>query len=74
MTDIQNELKEINKRFANIEKKLANIEKICIRMDKHISFIDNVYDSVEKPLIYVKNTIENLLKISNKTLPIKDYD
>ena len=64
----QNELKEINER-------LARIEKICTRMDRHISFVDSVYDSVVKPLSYVKNKVENFLKISNdKKLPIKDYD
>ena len=64
----QNELKEINER-------LSHIEKICTRMDKHISFVGSVYDSVEKPLSYVKNKVENFLKISNdKKLPIKDYD
>ena len=67
MTDIQKELAEIKDR-------LDRIEKICTKMDRHISFIDRVYDSVEKPLSYIKNRVENFLKINNeKKLPIKDY-
>ena len=47
---------------------------MCERMDKHISFIDRVYDCVERPLAYVKNRVENFLNINNeKKLPIKDY-
>ena len=67
MTDIQKEL-------ADIREQLNRIEKICTRMDRHITFIDTVYNSVERPLSYVKNRVENFLKINNdKKLPIKDY-
>ena len=62
------------KELIEIKNRLERIEKMCERMDKHISFIDRVYDSVERPLSYVKNRVENFLNINNeKKLPIKDY-
>ena len=62
------------KELIEIKNRLERIEKMCERMDKHISFIDRVYDSVERPLAYVKNQVENFLNINNeKKLPIKDY-
>ena len=62
------------KELIEIKNRLERIEKICERMDKHISFIDRVYDSVERPLSFMKNRVENFLNINNeKKLPIKDY-
>ena len=62
------------KELIEIKNRLERIEKICERMDKHISFIDRVYESVERPLSYMKNRVENFLNINNeKKLPIKDY-
>ena len=62
------------KELIEIKNRLERIEKMCERMDKHISFIDRVYDSVERPLSYMKNRVENFLNINNeKKLPIKDY-
>ena len=62
------------KELIEIKNRLERIEKMCERMDRHISFIDRVYDSVERPLSYMKNRVENFLNINNeKKLPIKDY-
>ena len=41
-------------------------------MDKHISFINKVYDSVETPLLYIKQKFNNMMNIENEPLPIRN--
>jgi len=56
--------------LKEIKEQLDRIEKICERMDRHISFVDRVYDGFEAPLAFVKAQFENTFGI--KTLPVKD--
>lgn len=58
-------LNDIEKRLQVIEHKLGEQEKNNIKMDEHINFIDNIYDSVRKPF-------SNLLSVySGKTVQIE---
>ena len=63
----------MEKDIKDIKERLDRIEKICHKMDRHISFINNVYDSVEKPLVFIKQKFENVMGIeSQQVLPIRD--
>jgi len=63
----------MEKELKDIKLRLERIEKICLRMDKHISFINKIYDSVETPLSYIKQKFENMMNIENKKLlPLRD--
>ena len=53
--------------LKNINIRLDRMEKILNRLDKHISFINNVYDSVEAPLIYIKQKF-NMMNITKEPL------
>jgi len=62
----EKELKEINER-------LIHIEKICVRMDRHISFVDRTYESFEAPLSFIKQKFDLLLG-TTKPLPIHNLE
>ena len=48
-------LQQINKRLENIELELVYLKKNCYKMSSHIDFVENVYDSLKKPLQYIGN-------------------
>ena len=48
-SEILNTLKRIEERLDKIEYTLDLNQKSAKKMDNHIEFVDNVYDSVRKP-------------------------
>lgn len=48
----------IEHRLKIIEDKLEFVQDSGIRMNKHISFIESVYDRVKKPFFYIMNMIQ----------------
>jgi hypothetical protein len=55
----------MEEELKNIIIRLDRMEKILNRLDKHISFINNVYDSVETPLMYIKQKF-NMMNITKE--------
>lgn len=59
--EIEEEIINIKDRLTNIENKLDkiimllnnNVIQNCEKMSEHIDFVDNVYQSVRKPLSYI---------------------
>lgn len=37
---------------------LEKLNKTCSKMDNHIDFVENTYDSLKFPLNYIKNRVE----------------
>lgn len=61
------EIDKLNKKVDNLEKKidkiielLHNINYSSSKMNDHIDFIENTYDTIRMPLNYVKKKIEYL--------------
>lgn len=58
---------ELKKRLDILEIKIdliidilrMNVEPNCEKMNKHIDFIDNVYDKLKTPLDYVSSMINS---------------
>ena len=46
---------------------------ICGRMDKHISFVDQVYDKVKNPLEFIVNSITPSVWGKRNVLPEIEY-
>ena len=62
----------MEEELKDIKIRLDRMEKILNRLDKHISFINNVYSGVEAPLIYIKQKFNNMMNIENEPLPIRN--
>ena len=63
LTNLENDVKNINKKCDMILELLKDNSKDCKKMSSHIDFIDNVYENVRAPLNFVCNSINknNLL-------------
>ena len=65
---------ETNERVDLLDKKIdkltikleGDIISECKKMGSHIDFVESVYDSVKKPLIYVCNKIDYLTDYSQE--------
>jgi hypothetical protein len=67
--DINQKLDEINKKLDEILFIQKNIHTSSIKMDNHISFIDNVYETVKNPLHFLLNKISVIGNMpTNKTI------
>lgn len=71
------EIEDIKNRLSNIENKLdkilltldSNLIENCNKMGDHIEFVENVYDTVKKPLDFVLDKINTISNIEYKQLP-----
>jgi len=59
LTNLENEVKDINKKCDMILELLKDNSKDCKKMSSDIDFIDNVYENVKAPLNFVCNSINN---------------
>ena len=66
LTNLENEVKDINKKCDMILELLKDNSKDCKKMSSHIDFIDNVYENVKAPLNFVCNRINNNNLLSDK--------
>ena len=64
---INNKLAQLEERVENIEKRTEKIETSAKNMDDHISFIDNVYDSVKSPFHKVMDLVS--FRFGSQSLP-----
>ena len=53
LKEINENLKEINERLSGIEKIIGIVKDDCNHMNVHINFIENVYETLKKPLRYL---------------------
>ena len=74
--DILDKLNQIEKRLDSIEQKLGIVQSSGQNMDRHITFIENIYDKVKYPFFYFFNTISSLTsyRLTNKHDLIEDKD
>lgn len=68
MTDIKNNIDELEKKITNLEKKIDLILEIlqkntdnCEKMGHHIDFVENVYENVKNPLGYICNKVSYIM-------------
>jgi hypothetical protein len=63
---ILNKLEEINNRLYLIEQDLHYLKKCNNIITDHVSFVENVYDSIKTPFYYIVNKIKPIDKIPEK--------
>lgn len=61
------ELESLYKKIEILESEVYDLKvlinkliKTCERMDNHISFVENTYDTLRKPLDFVKEKVNYL--------------
>ena len=65
---ILDKLDDIDQRLSVIESDIEQIKKSNSNMDEHISFVENVYDTIKNPFYYIMNKIKPI-----DTIHIKEY-
>ena len=50
-------LQRIDERISAIEEKITIIGYKCDKMDKHVKFVNTVYDRVKTPFHYIMNLV-----------------
>jgi len=63
---ILNKLDSINSRLNNIELEIKKIKESSGKMDNHIDFIEDTYETLKYPIEYVKKSFDKY--VSNKDL------
>jgi septation ring formation regulator EzrA len=60
LDEIIETLNEIKEEQKNIKEVLTRLEKDCARMDGHINFVEETYDTLKFPITIFKNKIEQV--------------
>lgn len=58
LTNIEERLGNIEKTLSELKELLKPVEKSCIKMQSHISFVEQTYDSIKYKLGYFINIEE----------------
>jgi predicted nuclease with TOPRIM domain len=58
--DIQVRLERIENMLTELTKKIDTLTNTCSRMDGHISFVEDTYDTLKNPLRIIKEKVENV--------------
>jgi archaellum component FlaC len=69
LNNIIERLDKIEEKIDNLEHKQNKIETNTEKMDNHIQFVENVYDKVKQPLLYVSNKVNSYIGLSHVNLP-----
>lgn len=46
---------EILAELVKIRQELEDVKKTCARLENHITFIENTYDTLRNPIDYIKH-------------------
>ena len=68
---LKNELKDIKYQLGIIIDKLNALEDLKLsshKLDSHIEFIEQTYDTLVQPLNYIKNTVNKITGYENGDL------
>jgi len=58
MTDLFDEIRNLKMQLEHLERKIDNGNNI---LNNHINFINNVFDTIKKPLYYILNKVNTVL-------------
>lgn len=64
---ILDKLEDIEKRLEVLETEMIYIKQSSTNMNEHISFVENVYDTIKSPFYYVMNKIKPI-----ENIPVKE--
>ena len=67
MNSIATEVGEMRKDIQSLTKAVEKLTHTCNRMDKHIDFVENTYESLRHPLSYFKAKVEMITGSTGST-------
>ena len=54
----------IEEKLDFIINELREIKEMCLKMSKHIDFVDDTYNTLKRPIDFIKNQV-NILTLEN---------
>jgi hypothetical protein len=66
-SDTQNELQEINKSLMIILKRIDTIEKSTSNMDRHIGFVERIYQHIKQPFHYLIGMVSDIRLVDSQS-------
>ena len=66
------EIKDIKIRLESIEKKIDKILESILKMDNHVDFVEDVYDTIRHPISFICNKITGSEPLPKKSKLIKN--
>ena len=67
-------LDRIEEKLDKIENDIKVLKKGNEQLDDHITFIENVYDTIKSPFYYILNKVSYIDKIPNKQKKIENQN
>ena len=61
LENINNRLTQIENKLDELKKQQDTITNSSIKMDKHVDFIETVYENVKNPLNYITSRFNNYI-------------
>jgi len=59
---LQAQISDMGQNISTLEQKVDNANGVLI---KHIDFINNVFDTIKRPLFFLMNKVNGLLQLEN---------
>lgn len=66
ISSILNKLDEIIQRLDRIEKDVKYLKNGNDNMNEHISFVENIYDTIKNPFYFIMNKIKPIQQLPEK--------
>lgn len=67
-------LDKIEEKLDKLENDIKLLKKANEQLDEHITFVENVYDTIKSPFYYVLNKISYIDTIPNKQKKIENQN
>jgi hypothetical protein len=61
--ELIDEIKQLRTQVANLEQRVDNANNVLIN---HIGFIDNVFNTIKRPLFFIMNKVNGLLQLEDR--------
>ena len=69
MEGVLQEVRLLREEVKMLTEIVVRLEKSCSRMDDHITFVDHVYERVQRPMNFVLGKVSRLMGRSEQVLP-----
>lgn len=73
LTNIETRLDRMEDSIQDMRDNNNSVQKDCIKMSKHVDFIESTYSAVRTPLSYIKQHVEYMIGKTTKYLPTIEY-
>ena len=67
LLNLQNEISNIKIQLTDIQKSLQTLILSSSKLNNHIDFVEDTYDSLKAPLNFVKDTVKKLTLQSSQS-------